>query len=169
MAATRARETTLIAVALTLGILVLAAVPLHAALRADRRVLSHNDYLRPACRVPFQAFPEPVCPRVVAGESPATVLLALVAVPLLARRRRPRRLLAIAVLSSSWAAVQLAGPFLFTFRTTTGERISPFEPDAGCGLVNCGLDHTLFHLGQLPFLIAIAVISYGLYRSSDLW
>jgi hypothetical protein len=93
-------------------------------------------------------------------------MFALVAVPLLTWGLRPGRLLVLAILGGAWAAVQFAGPFLFTFRSTTGERPSPFEPDAGCGLVNCGLDHTLFHLGQLPFLIAIALISYGLYRSS---
>lgn len=158
----------LIATALTLGILVVAVVPLHAELRADPDVLADDDYLRPACRTPFKVFPEPVCPRVVAGESPATVLLALVVVPILALRGRQRAFLAIAVLSASWAAVQLVGPFPFTFRSTSGERTPPFESDAGCGLVNCGLDHTLFHLAQLPFLVAIALISYSLYRSSAL-
>jgi hypothetical protein len=155
----------LIATALTLGVLVVAVVPLHAELRADPDVLADDDYLRPACRTPFEVFPEPVCPRVVAGESPATVLLALVVVPILALRGRRRAFLAIAVLTASWAAVQLAGPFLFTFRSTSGERTPPFESDAGCGLVNCGLDHTLFHLAQLPFLLAIALIGYRLYRS----
>jgi hypothetical protein len=157
---------TLLTVAVTLGVLVLAAVPLHSALRADAHIFTDDDYLRPACRVPFQVFPEPVCPRVVAGESPATVILALVVVPLAAWRPRPGRLLALAMLSGAWAVVQLASPFLFTFRSTSGERRSPFTQDPGCGLVNCGLDHTLFHLGQLPFLIAIALISYALYRSS---
>jgi hypothetical protein len=55
-------------VSLALGILVLPAVPLHAALRADPSVLGDDDYLKPACRVPFQAFPEPICPRMVAGD-----------------------------------------------------------------------------------------------------
>lgn len=155
----------LIATALTLGVLVVAVVPLHAELRADPDVLADDDYLRPACRTPFEVFPEPVCPRVVAGESPATILLALVVVPILAVRRRPRPFLATAVLSASWAAVQLVGPFLLTFRSTSGERTPPIERDAGCGLVNCGLDHTLFHLAQLPFLLAIALIGYWLYRS----
>jgi hypothetical protein len=163
-AATRLRR--LLAVAAILGTIVLAAVPAHTALRADPDVLAHEDYVRPACRVPFQVFPEPICPRVVAGESPATAMFALVAVPLLTWGLRPGRLLVLAILGGAWAAVQFAGPFLFTFRSTTGERPSPFEPDAGCGLVNCGLDHTLFHLGQLPFLVAIVLISYGLYRSS---
>ena len=166
MAAAATRLRALIAVALTLGIVVAAAVPLHTELRADPDVLADDDYLRPACRTPFEVFPEPVCPRVVAGESPATLLLAFGVVPILALRRRPRAFLAIAVLSASWAAVQLAGPFLLTFRSASGEATPPFEPDAGCGLVNCGLDHTLFHLAQLPFLLAIALISYRLYRSS---
>jgi hypothetical protein len=163
-AATRLRA--LLTVALTLGIVVAAVVPLHTELRADPDVLADDDYLRPACRTPLEAFPEPLCPRVVAGESPATLLLALVVVPVLALRRRPRAFLVIAVLSASWAAVQLVGPFFFTFRATSGEGTPPFEPNAGCGLVNCGLDHTLFHLAQLPFLLAIALISYRLYRSS---
>jgi len=163
-AGTRLRA--LLAVALTLGIVVAAVVPLHTELRADPDVLADDDYLRPACRTPFEVFPEPLCPRVVAGESPATLLLALVVVPVLALRRRPRAFLAIAVLSAAWAAVQLVGPFLFTFRSTSGERTPPFESDAGCGLVNCGLDHTLFHLAQLPFLLAIALIGYRLYRSN---
>jgi len=150
-------------VSLALGVLVLAAVPLHAALWADPRVLGDDDYLKPACRVPFQAFPEPICPRVVAGESPATALYALIAVPLLARRPGQRRLLAIAATSAAFAAVQIVAPFAFTFESAfTQERPSPFEADAGCGLVNCGLDHTLFHLAQVPFFVAIALLSYRL-------
>lgn len=156
----------LLAVAAALGILVLAAVPVHSVLRADPDVLADEEYLEPACGVPFQAFPEPICPRVVAGESPATVVFALVVVPVLASGLHPPRLLALTILSGAWGAVQLAGPFLFTFRSTAGERPSPFESDAGCGLVNCGLDHTVFHMVQLPFLVAITLISYGLYRAS---
>jgi hypothetical protein len=157
----------LVIVSLALGVLVLVAVPLHAALRADPSVLDDDDYLRPACRVPFQAFPEPVCPRVVAGESPATVLYALIAVPLLARRPGQRRLLAIAVTSAAFAAVQILAPFAFTFESAfTDERPSPFQADPGCGLVNCGLDHTLFHLAQVPFFSAMALLSYWLYRAT---
>jgi hypothetical protein len=165
VAAVDKRLRTLLTAAAALGILVLAAVPVHAALRADPDVLAHEDYLEPACRVPFQIVPEPVCPRAVAGESPATVLFALVLVPLLAWGLRPQRLLALAILSGGWALVQVAGPFLFTFRPVSGEAPSPIEPESGCGLVNCGLDHTVFHLIQLPFLIAIAVLSYRLYRA----
>ena len=150
-------------VSLALGVLVLAAVPLHAALRADPSVLGDDDYLKPACRVPFQAFPEPICPRVVAGESPATALYALIAVPLLSRRPGRRNLVAISVASAAFAALHIFAPFAFTFESAfTQERPSPFEADAGCGLVNCGLDHTLFHLAQVPFFAAMALLSYRL-------
>jgi hypothetical protein len=157
----------LILVSLALGVLVLAAVPLHGALRADPRVLSDDDYLEPACRVPFPVFPEPVCPRVVAGESPLTVVYALIAVPLLARRGGRRGLLLIAITSAGLAALQLAAPFAFTYPPAGGgSRPSAFEPEPGCGLVNCGLDHTLFHLAQLPFLVALAVLACRLYRAA---
>jgi hypothetical protein len=150
-------------VSLALGVLVLAAVPLHAALRADPSVLGDDDYVKPACRVPFQAFPEPICPRVVAGESPATALYALIAVPLLSRRPGRRKLVAISVASAAFAALHIFAPFAFTFESAfTQERPSPFEADAGCGLVNCGLDHTLFHLAQVPFFVAMALLSYRL-------
>lgn len=160
-------KTSLVMVSLALGVLVLVAVPLHTALRADSRVLTDDDYLRPACQVPFQALPEPVCPRVVAGESPATVIYALIAVPLLVRRPSQLRLLVIAVTSAAFAVVQIIAPFAFTFESAfTDERPSPFQADAGCGLVNCGLDHTLFHLLQAPFLIVMALLSYRLYRAT---
>ena len=154
-------------VSLALGVMVLVAVPLHAALRADPSVLGDDDYLKPACRVPFQAFPEPVCPRVVAGESPATVLYALIAVLLLSHRPGRGTLVAIAGASAAFAALHLFAPFAFTFESAfTEERPSPFESDAGCGLVNCGLDHTLFHFAQVPFLLAMALLSYRLYRAT---
>jgi hypothetical protein len=157
----------LILVSLALGLLVLAVVPLHAVLRADATVLSDDDYLQPACRVPFPVIPEPVCPHVVAGESPLTVLYALIAVPLLARRRRPRLLLLISIASAGLAALQLAAPFAFTFAPADGHhRPSAFEAEPGCGLVNCGLDHTIFHLVQVPFLVAMAIDGYRLYRSA---
>ena len=150
-------------VSLALGVLVLVAVPLHATLRADPSVLGDDDYLEPACRVPFQAFPEPICPRLVAGESPATILYALIAVPLLSRRPGRRKLVAISVASAAFAALHIFAPFAFTFDSAlTQERPSPFEADAGCGLVNCGLDHTLFHLAQVPFFVAMALLSYRL-------
>jgi hypothetical protein len=157
----------LILVSLVLGLLVLAVVPLHAALRADADVLSDDDYLHPACRVPFPVLPEPVCPRVVAGESPLTVLYALVAVPLLTRGARPGRLLVVSIASAGLVVLQLAAPFAFTFPPVgDGHRPSAFEVESGCGLVNCGLDHTIFHLVQAPFLAAIAIESYRLYRSA---
>ena len=157
----------MILVSLALGLLVLAVVPLHSVLRADAAVLSNDDYLRPACRVPFQVLPEPLCPRVVAGESPLTVLYALVAVPLLVRGARPRRLLAVSIASAGLAVVQLAAPFAFTFPPVDEEhRPSAFEVEPSCGLVNCGLDHTIFHLVQVPFLGVMAIESYRLYRSA---
>lgn len=148
--------------------LVLAFIPLHTAMRADPRVLSDDDYVEPACRIPFPVLPEPVCPRFVAGESPLTVLYALIAVPLLARRARPRRLLVLSAASAGLAALQLAAPVAFTFPPAEGgPRPSPFEADPGCGLVNCGLDHTIFHLVQMPFLIALTIASYRLYRTTS--
>ena len=151
-------------ISLALGVVVLLAVPLHAAFRADEGVLAAEDYLRPACRTPVDVFPEPICPEVVAGESPATVLFALLVVPLVALRPGPGPLLAIAVASAALAAVQVVAPLAFGFPAVDGERPSPFEADAGCGLVNCGLDHTIFHLLQLPFLLAMTLLAYRLYR-----
>jgi len=81
----------LVLISIALGVLVVIVVPLHSALRADPAVLINEAYLEPACRVPFQVFPQPLCPRFVAGESPATVIFALIAVPLLARRLSERR------------------------------------------------------------------------------
>ena len=158
------RRLTLISVAL--GVLVLAAVPLHAALRADARVLSDEEYLEPACRVPFAVFPEPVCPRFVAGESPLTLFYGLIAVPLLARRGSRRALLLALVTSAGLAALQLAAPFAFTFPPVDGGHPSAFEAEPRCGLVSCGLDHTGFHLAQVPFLVALALLSYRLYREA---
>jgi hypothetical protein len=155
-------------VSLALGALVILVVPLHAALRADPDVLADDDYLRPACRVPVQAFPEPICPRVVAGESPATVLYALLVVPLLVRRPSRGSLLMVAVTSAAFAALQIVAPFAFTFPSAfADQRPPPFRSDAGCGLVNCGLDHTVFHLAQAPFFIVMALLSYRLYRAVD--
>lgn len=157
----------MVVVSLALGTLVLLVVPLHAVLRADSSVLADDDYLRPACRVPVQTLPEPICPRVVAGESPATVLYALIAVPLLLRRPGRSRLLAVALASAGFAALQVVAPFAFTFRSAfSNERPSAFQPDVGCGLVSCGLDHTLFHFAQVPFYFAMAVLSYRLYRAA---
>jgi hypothetical protein len=151
---------------LALGTLVLVVVPLHTAFRAEDDVLASDDYLDPACRTPIHVFPEPICPDMVAGESPATVLYALVIVPLLARRPGRAAILAIAIASAALAAVQVVAPLAFSFAPIDGERPSPFEADAGCGLVNCGLDHTIFHFVQLPFLLAMAAIAYRLYQRS---
>ena len=117
--------------------------------------------------MPFQAFPEPLCPRYVAGESPATAFLALIVIPLLARRPGRRSLAAIMIISLAWAAVQIVAPFaLFTFPSaSSGQTPPPLQSDPGCGLVSCGLDHTLFHLGQMPFLLAIALESHRLRRA----
>lgn len=114
--------------------MVLLAVPLHTGFRAEDAVLTDDDYLDPACRTRIEVLPEPICPEVAAGESPATV--------------------------------QAVTPFGFTFPVVDGERRSPFEADAGCGLVNCGLDNTIFHLVQLPFLLAMAVMAHRLYTST---
>ena len=149
---------------MALGIMVLLWVPLHAGFRADDAVLADDDYLRPACRIPVHVLPEPICPKVVAGESPATVLFALVVVPLVSRRPGRESPLAIAVASAALATVQVIAPFGFGFPAVDGERPSPFEAHAGCGLVNCGLDHTIFHLVQRPFLLAMAVMGYRLYE-----
>jgi hypothetical protein len=151
----------LLLVSLALGVLVLALVPLHAELRADRRVLSNDIYLKPACRTPVHLLPEPICPRIVAGESPLTILFALGVVPLALRRAGPGTMKALAITSGALAALQLVAPFALTFESATpaAETPSPLEADQGCGLVNCGLDHTMFHLLQVPFLVAMALMS----------
>jgi hypothetical protein len=127
-------EKRLLMLTLALGVLVLAAVPLHAVLRADTSVLADEDYLKPACQTPVHVF--------------------------LALRRGGRRAMrALAVTSAALAVLQLLAPFAFTFESTApgGGTPSPLKADEGCGLVNCGLDHTLFHILQVPFLVAIAV------------
>ena len=155
----------LTSISLALGLVVLAAVPLHAALRADPRVLDHPDYLGPACETPLKVFPEPVCPEIVAGESPAIIAYALLVVPLALRRGGRGVLLALTFASLGFAVLQLAAPFAFAFDPVGGgDAPSSFAADSGCGLVNCGLDHTLFHLVQLPFLVAMAAISYQAAR-----
>lgn len=152
-------EKRLLMLSVALGVLVLAAVPLHAGLRADPSVLSDEDYLEPACRTPVEVLPEPICPRVVAGESPLTIVFALGVVPLALRRGGRRAMRALAVTSVALAVLQLVAPFAFTFESTAPGpgTPSPLKADKGCGLVNCGLDHTLFHVLQVPLLVAIAV------------
>jgi hypothetical protein len=151
----------LVLTSLALGLLVLAAVPLHAAVRADPDVLAHDDYLDPACRTPAPIAPEPVCPRVVAGESPATIVYALVVVPLVVRRGGRLAMKVLAAASAGFAVLQLVAPFVFTFPPIEAASGTPppFEAHQGCGLVNCGLDHTLFHLVQVPFFVALGLMS----------
>jgi hypothetical protein len=161
-------ERRLLWISLALGVVVLAAVPLHAVLRADPRVLEHEDYIGPACETPLKVLPEPVCPKLVAGESPAIVAFALVAVPLAIRRGGRGALLFVTFASVGLAALQFAAPFAFAFdpvEDASGDA-SPFDVELGCGLVNCGLDHTLFHVAQVPFLVAMAVTSYRATRSA---
>ena len=164
----RARlERQLLWISLALGMAVLAAVPLHAALRADAQVLKHPDYVEPACETPLRVFPEPFCPKVVAGESPAVLAYALLVVPVAIRRGGRRTMLALTIASLALAAVQLTAPFAYSFAPTDGGDPSPFDAEPGCGLVNCGLDHTLFHLVQVPFLLAMAAISWRLRPRQD--
>ena len=161
-------EKRLLMLSLALGVLVLAAVPLHAVIRADPSVLADEDYLKPACRTPVHVFPEPICPRVVAGEYPMTIVFALGVVPLALRRGGRRAMRALAITSVALAVLQLAAPFAFTFESTApgAGTPSPLKADEGCGLVNCGLDHTLFHMLQVPVLVAIAVTSRRLSDTS---
>jgi hypothetical protein len=112
-----------------------------------------------ACNWPFPLAPEPVCPQVFAGESPGMVLYALVIVPLLLVRGGARTVLTIAVLSLVFALVQLVAA-LYTVLPSAFER----DP-ATCGLVLCGLDHSLFHFAQVPFLPVLAFFSYRAFRA----
>ena len=162
-------EKRLLRLSVALGVLVLATVPLHAVLRADPNVLSDEDYLEPACRKPVHVFPEPICPWVVAGESPLMIIFALGAVPLALRRGGRRTMKALAVTSVALAVLQLVSPFAFTFESAApgAGTTSPVKADEGCGLVNCGLDHTVFHMLQVPFLVAIAVTSRRLGDTSS--
>jgi hypothetical protein len=157
---------------LALGIFVLLAVPIHSAFVADPRALVDEQYVFAACNWPFPLAPEPVCPRVFAGESPGMVLYALVIVPLLLIRGGARTMLTIAILSLTFALVQIAAAFytalpsaFFPPELNPGLLPSAFERDpATCGLVLCGLDHSLFHFAQVPFLLALAFFSYRAYR-----
>ena len=150
------------------GIFVLLSVPIHTAFVADPRALTDEQYVFAACNWPFTLIPEPACPRVFAGESPFMVLYALVIVPLLLVRGRARTMLTIAILSLIFALVQIASPFytalpssLFPPELNTDLLPSAFEQEpATCGLVLCGLDHTLFHFAQVTFLLALTLFSY---------
>ena len=153
---------------LVLGIFVLLAVPIHSAFVADPRSLTDEQYVFAACSWPFPLVPESSCPRVFAGESPFMVLYALVIVPLLLVRGRARTMLTIAILSLVFALVQIASPFytalpssLFPPDSNPDLLPSAFEQEpATCGFVLCGLDHSLFHFAQVPFLLALALFSY---------
>lgn len=96
---------------LALGIFVLLAAPIHSAFVADPRALVDERYVFAACNWPFPLAPELVCPRVFAGESPGMVLYALAIVPLLLVRGGARTMLTIAILSLTFALVQIAAAF----------------------------------------------------------
>jgi hypothetical protein len=156
-----------------LGAFVLLAVPVHSAFIADPGVLAEERYVFAACRFPFPLAPESVCPRVFAGESPFMVLYALILVPLLLIRGGARTMLTIAVLSLTFALVQIAAAFYAAlpsafFPPALNPDLLPsaFQRDpATCGLVLCGLDHTFFHFSQAPFLLALAFFGYKAYRT----
>jgi len=149
-------------ISLALGIATLVIVPAYNTFIADAAVLSLPGYVGPACRYPVQFFPQPICPYLVAGESPATICLALVVIPatLIAPSRKPHY--AAALIAALWAVVQVLAPFWAAFPSALGGRSipSPFLRNPGCGLVLCGLDHTLFHLVQFVVLLAIALVIF---------
>src|SRR5918999_1104798 len=157
-------------VSLALGAFVVLIVPLYSAFVADPRVLTDEQYVTPACGWPLSSpvIPEPVCPCLFAGESPLTVLYCLVVVPLLLLGGGPRTLLAIVMLSLALALVQVFGAFFATFPSALdpGFYPSPFQREAGCGLVLCGLDHTLFHFVQMLLLLAMAFFAYRAHRTT---
>ena len=156
-------------ISLALGTFVLLGVPIYSALVADPRVLTDEQYITPACRwpLPFSIIPEPICPRVFAGESPLTVLYALILVPLLLLRSGARTMLTVAILSLVFALGQVPAAFYATFPSALdpASNPSPFRREPGCGLVLCGLDHTLFHLSQMVLLLAMAFNSYRAYQA----
>jgi hypothetical protein len=151
-------------ISLALGAFVVSIVPLYSAFVADPRVLTEEQYVIPACGwpLPFPVIPEPVCPYLFAGESPLTALYALIVVPLLLLGGGPRTLLAVVVLSLALALVQIFGAFFATFPSAFDPDFypSPLQREAGCGLVLCGLDHSLFHLIQMLLLLAMAFCAY---------
>lgn len=159
---------------LALGIFVLLAVPIHSSFVADSGALADERYIFAACRFPFPLAPESVCPRVFAGESPGMVLYALVIVPLLLIRGGTRTMLTIVILSLAFALVQVVAAFytalpsaFFPPELNPDLLPSAFERDpATCGLVLCGLDHSLFHFAQVPFLLVLAFFGYRAYRAA---
>jgi hypothetical protein len=156
-------------VSLALGTFVVLIVPVYSAFVADPRVLADEQYVTPACGWPLSSpvIPEPVCPYLFAGESPLTVLYCLVVVPLLLLGGGPRTLLAVVVLSLALALVQIFGAFGAIFPSALDPDFypSPFQREAGCGLVLCGLDHTLFHFVQMLLLFAMAFFAYRAHRT----
>lgn len=157
-------------ISLALGAFVVLIVPLYSAFVADPRVLDDEQYVLPACGWPLSSplLPEPLCPHLFAGESPLTALYALIVVPLLLLGGGPRTLLAVAVLSLALALVQIFGAFIATFPSAfdPDSYPSPFQREAGCGLVLCGLDHTLFHFIQMLLLLAMALFAYRAHRTA---
>jgi hypothetical protein len=159
-------------ISLALGAFVVLIVPLYSAFVADPRVLTDEQYVVPACGwpLPFPLMPEPVCPYLFAGESPLTALYCLVVVPLLLLGGGPRTMLAVVVLSLALALVQIFGAFFATFPSAFDSDFypSPLQREAGCGLVLCGLDHTLFHFAQVLLLFCSSVLCLpGAPRQSD--
>jgi hypothetical protein len=143
-------------------------VPLYNTLVADPKVLADEQYVIPACGwpLPSPVIPGPVCPYFFAGEFPLTALFALVVVPLLILGGGPRTMLTVAVLSLVFALIQVFGAFFATFPSAFNPALypSPFQREAGCGLVLCGLDHTLFHFIQMLLLLAVAFFAYRAHR-----
>ena len=82
-------------------------------------------------------------------------------------------MLTIAIVSAIFALVQLLAMFYTALPSSlVPPELNPdllpseFERDpATCGLVLCGLDHTLFHLVQVPLLIALALLAYRASRA----
>ena len=168
----RAARKKILFASLVLGTFVLLAVPVHSAFVADPGALTDEQYVFAACRWPFPLAPASVCPQVFAGESPGMVLYALVVVPVLLIRGRAKTTLTIAVLSLTFALAQVLAAFytalpsaLFPPDLNPELLPSAFERDpATCGLVLCGLDHTLFHFAQVPFLLILAFFGYRAYQ-----
>jgi hypothetical protein len=157
-------------ISLALGAFVVLIVPLHSTFVADPRVLTDEQYVILACGwpLPFPLIPEPVCPYLLAGESPLTAFYCLVVVPLLLLAGGPRTMLAVVVLSLTLAVVQVFGAFFATFPSAFDLDFypSPLQREAGCGLVLCGLDHTLFHLAQVLLLFSLAFFAYRAHRAT---
>jgi hypothetical protein len=169
----RSARTKVLWISLVLGAFVLFVVPIHSAFVADPRILTDERYVLAACNWPFPLAPGSVCPQVLAGESPFMVLYALVVVPLLLIRGGAKTMLTIGVLSLVFALVQIAAAFytalpsaFFPPELNPDLLPSAFERDpATCGLVLCGLDHSLFHFAQAPFLLILAFFGYRAYRT----